>query len=386
MVQAGLVATDAGVDLVGAAFSGLVDEVRVGEERTGHGHHVGVAFGQDLLGHFRGIDAVGGDQRNLHLALELGSDLGEGRTRHLGGDGRDARLVPADAGVDEGRTCRFDGLGQGDDLVPGAAAFHQVEHRQTEDDDEVRAHGLAHTADDLHRQAHAVIKAATPAVGTLVGVGGEELVDEVTLGPHDLDAVVLGLLRQHGTGDEIPDLLFDALFVQLVRLERVDRRLDGRRRDLLGVVGITAGVEDLHADLAARLVHRLGDDAVLLGLFLGGQLGRAGIDAAFGVRADAAGHHQADAATGALGEIGRHTLETVGLLFQAGVHGAHQGAVAQGGEAQIEGREQVRVTGGGHGSSTTGGAIHESAPGLCGQESVMGQTINSRPRPLNDRN
>ncbi|MND91107.1 hypothetical protein D3C80_832180 [compost metagenome] len=385
VVQAGLVATDAGVDFVAAALGGLVDEIRVGEERTGHGDHVGIALGQHLLGHLGGVDAVGGDQRDLHLAAQLGGDLGEGRARHFGGDGGDARLVPADAGVDEGGAGRLDGLGQGDDLLPGAAAFHQVEHGQAEDDDEVRAHGLAHAADDLHRQAHAVLVAAAPAVGALVGVGGEELVDEVPLRPHDLDAVVLGLLGQLRAGDEVLDLLFDALFVQLVGLERVDRRLDGRGRHLLGVIGVATGMEDLHADLAVRFMHRAGHDAVLLRLFHRGQLGRAGVDAAFGIRADAAGHHQADAATGTLGEIGGHALETVGFLFQAGVHRPHQGTVAQGGEAQVEGCEQVRVTGVGHGASTTVSAIHE-VPRHRGPGSVMGQTIKSGASRLNDRN
>src|SRR5690606_12515915 len=133
VIQTGLVAADAGIDLVGATCDSLVDEVRVGEERAGHRHHVGVTFGQNLLRHLRGIDAVGGTQRNAHFALELGGDLGEGRTRHLGGDGRDTRLVPADTGVDDGGAGLLDGLGQRHDLVPGAAAFDQVEHRQAID-------------------------------------------------------------------------------------------------------------------------------------------------------------------------------------------------------------------------------------------------------------
>ncbi|MCY1403480.1 hypothetical protein D9M71_186640 [compost metagenome] len=253
--------------------------------------------------------------------------------------------MPTDTGIDQGGAGGLDGLGQGDYLFPGAAAFHQVEHGQAEDDDEVGAHGLTHAADDLHGQAHAVLVAAAPAVGALVGMGGEELVDEVPLRTHDLDAVVLGLLGQLRAGYEVLDLLFDALFVQLVGLEGVDRRLDGGRRHLLGVIGIATGVEDLHADLAVGFMHRTGDDAVLLRLFHRGQLGRAGVDAAFCVRADAAGDHQADTTTSTLGEIGGHALETVGFLFQAGVHGTHQGAVAQGGEAQVEGREQVGVSG-----------------------------------------
>ena len=193
VIQARLVATDAGVDFIGAACSGLVDEVRVGEERPRHRDHVGIAFGQNLLGDFRGVDAVGGDQRNAHRTAQLGRDFAERRTRHLGGDGRNPRFVPADTGVDDGRTGLLDGLGQRDDFFPGAAAFHQVEHRQAEDNDEVRPDRFTHPADDFHRQAHAVFVAAAPAVGAVVGVGGEELVNEITFGAHDFDAVVFGV-------------------------------------------------------------------------------------------------------------------------------------------------------------------------------------------------
>ena len=353
MVQAGLVAANAGIDFVGTPLRRLVDEIRVGEERPGHGNHVGIALGEDLLGHFRGVDPVGGDQRNTHRAAQLGRDLAERRARHLGGDGRNPRFVPADTGVDDGRAGLFDGLGQQDDFVPGAAAFHQVEHRQAEDDDEVRTHRLTHTPHDLHRQAHAVLVATAPAVGTVVGMGREELVDEVTFRTHDFDAVVLGILGQGRTGHEVGDLFLDAFLIQLLGLERVDRGLDRTRRHLFRTVGITPGMEDLQTDLAAGLMHRVGDDTMLVGFGLGGQLGRAGIHPALVVWRDTAGHHQTDAATGALGKVGRHALETAGLFLKAGVHRAHQGAVAQRGETQVERGQQVRVLGGGHRNSTT---------------------------------
>lgn len=381
VVEAGLVAADTGVDPFGVAGGGLVDEIRVGEERPGHGDHVGIALGQDLLRHLGSVDAVGGDQRDADLATQLGGDLGEGRARHLGGDGRDARLVPADTGVDQGRAGLLDGLGQQHDLVPAAAALDQVEHGQAIDDDEVRPHRLAHPADDLHRQAHAVLVAAAPAVGALVGVLHEELVDEVAFRPHDLDAIVAGDLGQAGAVDEVGDLLLDAFLVEFLGLERIDRRLDRARRHLLRAVGVAAGMQDLHADLAARLVHRLGHDPVLLRLFRRAQLGRAGIHAALFVRADAAGDHQADAATGAFGEIRRHALEALRLLFQASVHGPHQGAVAQGGEAEVQRGEQVRIGNGGghrgsphrtkrvHGYAAASGAMRGTGSGRYGDDS-----------------
>ena len=343
VVQTGLVTTDAGVDLIAATLGRFVDEVWVSEEWTRHGDHVSVTLSQHLLGHFRGVDAVGGDQRNTDLAAQLGGDLGERGARHLGGDGRNTRFVPADAGIDQGRAGFFDGFGQQDDLVPGAAAFNQIQHRQAIDDDEVRADGLTYATDDLHRQTHAVLVATAPTVGTVVGVGGEELVNEITFRPHDLHTVVLGLLGQHGAGDEILDLLLDAFLVQLFRLERIDRRLNGARRYRFRAVGVATGVENLHADLAVRSVHGAGHDLVLFGFFRGGQLGCAGIHTTLIVRANTTGDHQANATTGTLGEIRRHALKTIRFFFQPGVHRAHQGAVLQRGEAQIKRGQQIGV-------------------------------------------
>ncbi len=136
-------------------------------------------------------------------------------------------------------------------------------------------------------------------------------------------------------------------------------------------------MQDLHTDLAASLVHGLGDDLVLFGLFRCRQLGRTGAHRALLVGTYATGDDQADAATGALGEERRHAFETVGHLLQAGVHGAHQGAIAQRGEAQIERSQQMRE--GGHrcvliivGAEPLGAAVGYAA------------TINSPYATLND--
>ncbi len=155
-------------------------------------------------------------------------------------------------------------------------------------------------------------------------------------------------MRQCRAGDEIADLFLDSLLVQLLGLERVDRCLNGARRDLFRAVGITPGVEDLHADLAPRLVHGTGDDLMLECFFGGGQLGRARIHPALIVRANAARDHQPHAATGALGKIGRHALEAAGFFLKAGVHRTHQGTVAQRGKTQVQRGQKVRVLSGGH--------------------------------------
>ena len=138
LVEARLVAGDARVDLVGAPGRRLVDELRVGEKRPRHRHHVAVAAREHRLGHRRIVDPVGRDQRNRHLALEPPRHPRERGARHHRRDRRHARLVPADAGVDDRGARRLHRLGERHDLLPRAAAVDEIEHRQPEDDDEAR--------------------------------------------------------------------------------------------------------------------------------------------------------------------------------------------------------------------------------------------------------
>ncbi|MNN04000.1 hypothetical protein D3C81_1167150 [compost metagenome] len=109
-------------------------------------------------------------------------------------------------------------------------------------------------------------------------------------------------------------------------------------------------MQDLQANLAASGMHGLGDDTVLVSLLLGAQLGCAGIHATFIVGRDTTSDHQPNAATGTLCKIRSHAFEATGTLLKACVHRPHQGAVSQGGEAQVERGQQVRIAVGSHGT------------------------------------
>ena len=175
VVQAGLVAGDACVDLVGLTGGGFFHKVRVGQQGTRHRHHVRLAVGQHLLGHLRRVDAVAGNQRRVDagggkFGLHLVGQPGKGGARHAGGNGRHPGLVPADAGVDQAGAAARHGLAQGYHFVPAAAAWHQVDHGQPVDQDEVRAHRLAGARHDLQRQPHALAVVAAPFVAALVGL------------------------------------------------------------------------------------------------------------------------------------------------------------------------------------------------------------------------
>ena len=194
VVEAGLVAGDAGVDLVLAALTRLGHQVRVGQHRPRHRDEVGVAARQHFFGDGGHVDAVGGDHRHVQDLAQPAGDLREGGARDHGGDGRHLGLVPAEVGGDDVHPLGFQRLGQHDHLFPGQAILKHVHRRDAEDQDEVGAHSGAHPSDDLDRELHAVLEGAAPAVGALVGLVHTEGRDQVAGRADDLDTVITGLL------------------------------------------------------------------------------------------------------------------------------------------------------------------------------------------------
>ena len=126
-------------------------------------------------------------------------------------------------------------------------------------------------------------------------------------------------------------------------------------------------------------VHGVGDDAVLVHFPGPAELARERLEPAHQVGRDAAGDDQADAALGALAEIRRQLGEVAGVVLQPGVHRAHQHAVAQGGEAQVERREEVRVGRAGHVGTRIGRTSPARCPESRGCDKRMAAAHGSRP-------
>lgn len=120
--------------------------------------------------------------------------------------------MPADTGVNQAHPGLFQLSGQIHRVIPAHALFHQFEHGQAEDNDEIAAYPLADGADDGQGKAGPVFDAAAPGVGALVGAKGQELVDEVALRAHHFNAVVTGLL---GKGSGFGKGLDGALYLPL---------------------------------------------------------------------------------------------------------------------------------------------------------------------------
>jgi hypothetical protein len=63
------------------------------------------------------------------------------------------------------------------------------------------------------------------------------------------------------------------------------------------------------------------------------------------VRRKAAGNDQTDAAARPFPVESRHAFEAILLFFEPGVHRAHQGAVPEGREAEVQRRQKVGIGG-----------------------------------------
>ncbi len=227
VVQAGLVAGDAGIDLVFTALPGLVHKLRVREHGARHGHEVRVAGRQYLLGDIGHINAVAGNGGNAQLFGQAPGDTGKGGAGHAGGNSRYCRFVPGEVGADDIRTCLLDRLPQLHHFLPGHAALQHVHGGDPENDDEVVAHRRANAAHHLDRKAHAVLVTAAPPISALVGLRHQEGTEQITGGADDFHAVVARLARAAGAVGKVRQLLLDAGLVQRRGHRRRDAGFDG---------------------------------------------------------------------------------------------------------------------------------------------------------------
>src|SRR4029453_16471407 len=84
-----------------------------------------------------------------------------------------------------------------------------------------------HGLNDAHPEAHAALDSAGAVfVGTVVGVQGQELVDQMAVAGHNLTAVKAAAFESPGSVGKSADELFNGLFVQRVRVLAVVRLAD----------------------------------------------------------------------------------------------------------------------------------------------------------------
>ena len=345
MVKAGLIACDTGRDPPGAPVVRLGHEVRIRQKRARHGHHRNAGSIKRGLGHLGRVDPVRGDQRDRHLAHHLLRHPCKRRARHARRNRRNARLVPADPGVDRARARRLDIACHCNDVLPGRAAINKVQHRKPVDQDRIVAHRITHRAYNLDAKAAPSFGIPAPVIVALVGTGRHELIDEVALGAHHLDPVIARRDREPGRSGEIGNLRLDFIRAQRARCDRGNRCAHRARGNRILAERITARVQDLHKDASALGVHSVRHHPMFRSVVLGHHRSRAGIDRAFDIGRNAPRHDQAHAAPRPFAVKRRQPLQRR-ALFQPGVHRTHESAIGQRQLAQRQWREQVRI--GGH--------------------------------------
>mmetsp|Transcript_21310 Transcript_21310/g.37731 ORF Transcript_21310/g.37731 Transcript_21310/m.37731 type:complete len:260 (-) Transcript_21310:800-1579(-) len=137
VVKTCLIASDAGVNFILSPFFGFNDKFRVCEKGSCHADHIRVAIRKDLLCGRRHVDSVGCAKRNRELLHELFGNKGEPCSRHAGSNRWNPSLMPANTSVNNRCTRFLDATSQQLDLFPVGPALHQVQHAETENDDEV---------------------------------------------------------------------------------------------------------------------------------------------------------------------------------------------------------------------------------------------------------
>ena len=263
MVQTCLVAGDARSDKLRLAAGRLRRKTWIRQKGTGHRDHVRASLGKYRFGHLRRIDAVRGDYRNRHLIHQFLRYPGERAAWNGCRDRRNTGLVPANSGIDDRGPGVLDRTGQRHDLRPTRSLGNEVNHGKPVDDYEPVAHRAAHPSDHLDRQPHPVFVGTTPAIGTPVGAGDKELVEEISLGPHDFHAIIPRLKGPAGRRGHVGDLFFYAVLIEMVGWKRRDRRPHRARSDAVGRVRVAAGVQDLHGDHATLVMDTTRHNAMV---------------------------------------------------------------------------------------------------------------------------
>ena len=198
---------------------------------------------------------------------------------------------------------------------------------------------------------------------------------QVAFRAHHLDAVVAGLRgRARAVRTKARIWRSTPRGRQRTRRERIDRRLQPARRHLQRAVAVAAGMQDLQADAAAVVVHR-----PVTWRWRRTSQGQRSVPpkglsqpARFGEKPPVTIRPTPPAARSR--EVGRQLREVGDLVLQAGVHRAHQHAVAAG--CRSPGRAARTVAGSsGCGAGDCGVAGFAKLRGLA---AVMGEYAGVR--------
>ena len=259
-------------DLLVPVGHDLFRQEGVGQQRTRHIDHIGLAGFDDLLHLGRIVQAADGGHGDGDMLLDLRRQidvtavrLEHGRMRvakaALVGTGRNMQKVDA----------VFQLPGDGDAVFQRIATLEQLRTAHAEFDGETGAHGLAHGLEHPAGKAATILDAAPVFVRAVVEPGRQKLVDEPAVPAVDHDHLKARAFCQTGDLTISGHDLVDHLVGQFAHLHAVGAHA-GRRSPLGKAVlaafvrhigaGIHAGMGKLHTGdgaMPADGVRRVGE-------------------------------------------------------------------------------------------------------------------------------
>jgi hypothetical protein len=348
LVEAALRAADAADDVVGELAGGLARQVGVRDQRAAEADGVGQPIGEDALGDPRVIDAVGGEDGDVHALADAAGEVGVRALGHGGDDLRHPRLVPPAGNADVVHAVAFEQCGELRGLPIRVAAGHEVVAGDAHADDRLVSDRRADRSDHLAAEARPLgQRGAAVLVVALVGHGGEELGGQVARRGDDLHDVESGLGGADGRLGVVADDGADLLDGHRAgRFPGVARGHGGRGESRLAAdqerVHVATGVEQLHAGQRPGTANgpgeatHSGNEAVLA---------QRDEERAAGVLVDGAGadDDQAGAAPGPRGVEVDQLRRDLALRRVGHVHRRHDDAVANLAAAELERSEQALV-------------------------------------------
>jgi hypothetical protein len=279
VADAGLVAADAGADVVDPVSRRLARHRRVADHRPGHAAHVGLAGGYHGLGLLRLVDPARDQYRDIDRLLHRGGKwrnigaLDEHRRHYVGRRAELGRTSSDDVDVVERRGQSGDRLQRLRFLQPLrvllVAGYAQA-------DDKIIANCFSNLINNFTEKSQAIFEATAIFVIPDVHMGIEELRRQVAVAGDDLDPVDPGLLHPPRARAIALDDLPDDRLGQSPRnaAEPVAGRDRGgvgdRDRAVLGFKDFSPRMEQLREDLRAVGMHRPGQFRVAGDAFVAG--------------------------------------------------------------------------------------------------------------------
>nr|CAI0335622.1 hypothetical protein SHINE37_10579 [Rhizobiaceae bacterium] len=355
VADAGLVAGDAGADVVGAALLGLCRHLGIADQRARHAADIGRARGDDRLGLVRLVDAAGDEDRHLQRLAEAGGVAGKvgvaiGHGRHDmhraaergGGAGRDVDIVDQ----------RFEQATALQRLIGRQAVLVAVPGTDAQADDEILRCRRTDRLQRFRGKTQPVLQRSAIAVRPPVDARVQELGRQVAVARHQFHAVDTGFMHAPGRRAVAGDDLVDHRLVERARhhakplVGRDGGRIGDRQQPVAAFHDLPARMEELREERTAMGMAGLRQPAVAVDAavvrrhqHMRGVAGRL-------VHAGHLADDEADAALRPRRVIGDKGLVDAPVRRQRRVVAGRHDAVLQPHAADREGLEQVREGGG----------------------------------------